>query len=280
MSHLKNEEIFLLRDYIYEKTGMYFPGSKRYFFERRFARRLQELNIDSYSTYLQFLQNENGGAQEFGRLIQEITINETSFFRNASQFKAMVNLMIPEIMNNKKKQGENRLRIWSAGCSSGEETYTIALFLTEKYGEKLGKWQVEILGTDIDPAVIETAKTGVYAEYRLRNVPTDIRNRFFTSTRSGFAVTEDIKRMVGFRVSNLNDNRDMIMMRNFDIIFCRNVLIYFNAASKKRVVENFYKSLLPHGFLILGHSESLFGVTKNFKLIHFPGGMAHKKVTE
>ncbi len=272
-----NDEVLLVRDYIYETSGMYFPDSKRYFFESRFAHRLQELKLDSYHAYLRFLCTNSEGPKEYSRLIQEITINETSFFRNAAQFRAMVDLIVPEILKMKQKQGTNRLRIWSAGCSSGEEPYTIALFLLEYLKDKIRNWQVEILGTDIDPSVIEAAKRGIYTEYRLRNVPAEIRKRFFNTNHNGFAVNDNLKRLVNFRVSNLNNKRDNIPMRNFDIIFCRNVLIYFNTVSKKRVVENFCESLVNHGFFLLGHSESLFDVTEKFKLVHFPGGMAYKK---
>ncbi len=272
------DDVFRLRDYLYETTGMYFPDSKRYFFENRFARRLQALKLDSFYAYLHFLKNHPARRSEFDRLVQEITINETSFFRNDSQFKALTDLIIPDVVSIKQKIGNRLLKIWSAGCSSGEEPYTLAISILDQIDSLLKNWQVDIIGTDINAAIIEKAKSGRYSEYTLRNVPPEIRKRYFKHEQRFITIADEVKKLVRFEISNLNDDISMVFMKKFDIIFCRNVLIYFDTQSKKRVIEHFYNNLTDHGYLFLGHSESLFGITEKFKLIHFPGGMAYKKV--
>jgi chemotaxis protein methyltransferase CheR len=269
--------VLLLRDYIYETTGMYFPDSKRYYFENRINRRLNELELNSHKEYLHYLRSNLSNGAEFGKLIQEITINETSFYRVEAHFKALVNVIVPEIIKIKQNNALKLLRIWSAGCSSGEEPYSIALFILENLAHLLKDWKIKIVGTDIDPNVIKTAAQGKYSDYTLRNVPEKIRSKYFSPNHNGSVISDALKKNVQFEITNLNETQAMARMKNFDIIFCRNVLIYFNAQSKKRVLDHFYNSLLQHGYLFLGHSESLFGVTDKFKLIHFSGGMAYKK---
>lgn len=271
------DDIFLLRDYIYETTGMYFPDSKKYYFENRINRRLEELEINSYKLYLNYLRSNSSNGLEFSKLIQEITINETSFFRSLAQFKALVKVIVPEIVKSKNRYALKQIRIWSAGCSSGEEAYSIALFLSNNLLHLLKDWKIEIFGTDIDTNVIKTATIGKYSDYSLRNISEEIRQKYFHINHNGFFVNDNIKKLVQFKVGNLNETQSMIRMKNFDIVFCRNVLIYFNAQSKKRVLDHFYDSLQQHSYLFLGQSESLFGVTDKFKLIHFSGGMAYKK---
>ena len=274
-----NDDLFLLRDYVYETTGIYFPDNKRYFFEKRFDRRLQELKINSYRSYLNFLRGNSGGSKEFNSLVQEITINETSFFRNNSQFGAMIDIMIPEIMKIKQKNNFKELKIWCAGCSSGDEPYTAAIFLLDKLRNKFKGWKIKIIGTDIDISIIEVAKRGIYSDYSLRNVPLRIRKLYFNKVnKNRFSINEDVQNLVRFETSNLNDDFSMLFLKGFDIIFCRNVLIYFNTQSKKRVLEHLHNNLLKFGYLFLGHSESLFGITDKFKLVHFSGGIAYKKV--
>jgi len=272
------DDVLKLRDYLYETTGMYFPDSKRYFFESRFARRLQALRLNSFQEYLRYLMTDPGREEEFRRLVQEVTINETSFFRNVPQLRALTGLVLPEIMAIKKKLHFKKLRIWSAGCSSGEEAYTIAMMILDAFPSLLSEWQLEIVGTDINEEMIQKAKEGIYGEYTMRNVPPSFRKRYFTKENRGYRVSAELRKLVHFAVFNLMDDLAMVFLKKFDVIFCRNVLIYFDTNSKKRVVEHFYNNLQDYGYLFLGHSESLFGISNKFKLIHFPGGMAYKKV--
>ena len=274
------DDVLRLRDYLYETTGMFFPDSKRYFFEARFARRLQALRMNSYREYLQYLLTHPRREEELRRLIQEVTINETSFFRNMPQLKALVELVLPEIMAIKEKLRFRQLRIWSAGCSTGEEAYTIAMMVLDAFPGLTREWKLEIIGTDINEEVIQKARKGVYGPYTMRNVPPSFRQRYFRRSETGMEVVEEVKRWVRFEVFNLMDDVAMVFLKKFDVIFCRNVLIYFDTNSKRKVVEHFYNNLLDHGYLFLGHSESLFGISDKFKLVHFPGGMAYKKVVE
>jgi chemotaxis protein methyltransferase CheR len=271
------DDVLRLRDYIYRTTGMYFPDSKRYFFETRFARRLQALKLNSFREYFEFLQREPEGKKEFRELIQEITINETSFFRNLPQLKALVDLVLPDIMKHKEQLNFYSIRIWSAGCSSGEEPYTIAMLIHDRYPDLHKKWKLEILGTDINEKMIEKAIAGEYSEYTMRNIPPRFRNRYFSRNERGYYIAPELKRMVRFEVANLMDDVQMVFLKKFDVIFCRNVLIYFDTSSKKKVIEHFYNNLLDPGYLFLGHSESLYGITDKFQLVHVPGGMIYKK---
>ncbi len=274
------DDVLKLRDYLYETTGMYFPDSKRYFFESRFARRLQALRLNSFREYLQFLMENPRREEEFLRLVQEVTINETSFFRNLPQLRALTELVLPEITEIKEKLKFKQIRIWSAGCSSGEEPYTIAMMILESFPLIEREWRLEIVGTDINGEMIQQAKEGLYGEYTMRNVPPAFRKCYFRKESSGYRIRETVKKFVRFEILNLMDDLSMVFLKKFDVIFCRNVLIYFDTNSKKKVVEHFYNNLLDHGYLFLGHSESLFGISDKFKLIHFPGGMAYKKVKD
>lgn len=272
------EDILKLRDLVYEETGMYFPDEKQYYFESRFARRMQSLGITSFLSYYQYLRNKDRRNEELNKLISELTINETSFFRNQPQFSALQSLIIPEIIKAREGLVLKRLRIWSAGCSSGEEVYTIAMILNEMSSGPLKGWNLEVLGTDIDSRVLKKAQEGIYPEYPIRNMPDYYRNKYIEHNEKGYKTNKCLKKYVKFQPLNLNDDLAMVFMKGFDVIFCRNVLIYFDLDSKKRVIQHFFNSLTLGGYLFIGFSESLFGINDRFKLCHFPGGMVYQKV--
>jgi chemotaxis protein methyltransferase CheR len=271
-------DILKLRDLIYAETGMYFPNEKQYYFENRFLRRMEALGISNFTDYHQFLKNENGSREELNRLISEMTINETSFFRNMPQFTALQNLVIPELAKTREGSVLKRLKIWSAGCSSGEEVYTIAMILNEMGAGLLKGWYLEVQGTDIDSVVLQKAQEGIYREYSTKNMPDEFKNKYFQETSDGHVIDQAVKKMVRFKKLNLNDDMSMIFMKGYDVIFCRNVLIYFDIESKKRVIQHFFNNLAMGGYLFIGFSESLFQISDRFKLIHYPGGMVYQKV--
>jgi len=274
----ESRSIWQIRDYIYKASGMYFPEHRRFFLESRCKRRMEALGIQSFEEYYRYLTRPDVRRQELQALLNEVTINETSFFRNQPQFDALRHIFLPEIANRKGSIGFKRLKIWSAGCSSGEEPYSIAIVVHELKATLLQGWQIQILGTDINQTVLDKARQGIYTRYSFRNTPPHMISRYFKNLGDGrFELDPAIRRMVEFKNMNLIDEMAILFMKGFDIIFCRNVLIYFDLAAKKHTIQHFYNALLDEGLLFIGHSESLFGVNDQFKMVHFPGGMAYKK---
>jgi chemotaxis protein methyltransferase CheR len=179
------------------------------------------------------------------------------------------------------KLGLKKLRIWSAGCSTGEEPYTLAMFLNEEREKRYPQWNFEVLATDLNDRSLETAKAGVYGSYALRNTPEEYKSRYFVAAEAGkLRVKDELKAKIAFSRLNLNDDARMLFMKNLDIILCCNVLIYFDQASKRRVVQHFHSGLLNGGYFFLGHAESLYQVNDQFHLIHLPRTTVYWKSAE
>lgn len=265
-----------LRDYIYNLCGIYFDFSKKYFVESKFNRRMEAVGITTYSEYYQFLQTVRG-AGEIRFLLDEITTNETCFFRHPQQLNVLETSLIPEIVAVKSKIGFRKLRIWSAASSTGEEAYTIAIVILEKLKHLLKDWIIEIVGTDINETVISQAKEGVFDSYSVRNMPEIYKRKYFREENGKFILAPEVKKLATFNHLNLHSDAKMLFMKGFDIILCANVLIYFDAASKAKVVQHFYNNLQPYGYFFVGQSESLSGVSDRFTPVPFPGGFAYKK---
>lgn len=260
-----------LRKFIYEHTGIFFADSKKYLMESRVSRRLAALRIQDFAQYLSYLSN-GGASDELTHLINSITINETFFFRNEPQLKALETTIVPEIIKRKTK-----VRIWSAACSTGEEPYTIAMIIHDKLMTRYPSINFEIVGTDINTAVIETARRGIYRDYSIKNVPMYYQQKYFTIDGEKYILSRDILEMVQFKNINLFDRQAMKGMTGFDIIIAANVLIYFDFNSKQSVVASFYDSLNSGGFLLLGFSETLYGISQAFKPVHFDKAIAYRK---
>ncbi len=270
-----SEELFVqLRDLIYERSGMFFNDGKKYLLESRVENRLKALGLEKFEDYYYLLKYSPDGEKEFRALFDEITINETSFYRNPPQMEVFKNHLLPEVINSKKIK---QLKLWSAGCSTGEEPYTLAILILEVLGFRISQWFVDILGVDISQAVLEKAKKGEYGEYTLRNMPPELVGKYFVKEGPIYRIKDEVKRLVRFEMMNLSDQSQMRKIRGMDFIFCRNVLIYFDIEARKRVVASFYDSLNPGGYLFIGHSESLHGISRAFKLIHFPKVIVYKK---
>ncbi len=273
---ISDKDFELLRDFIYNICGMYFHISKKYFLESRLARRMDATGVKTHADYYLLLKSPRG-TEELKYLMDEITTNETYFFRNVPQLNAMENKLLPEIVEAKNKMGFRKLRIWSAASSSGEEAYTMAMILLEKRATLLKDWIIEIVGTDINETVVAQAKEGVYNAYSVRNIPDMYKRKYIREDNGKFILAPEVKKFVTFNKLNLYDDSKMIFMKSFDFIFCANVLIYFDTASKSKVVQHFYNNLQPYGYFFVGQSESLHGVNDKFKTVHFPGGFAYKK---
>ncbi len=273
---ISDKDFELLRDFIYNLCGMYFHTTKKYFLESRLTKRMEATGTKSAMDYYALLKSPRG-SEELRFLLDEVTTNETYFFRCVPQLNAIETKFLPEIIEAKSKMGFRKLRIWSAASSSGEEAYTLAMILQEKRATILKDWIIEIIGTDINETVIAQAKEGVYNAYSVRNVPDIYKKKYFREEGGKFILSPELKKFVTFNKMNLYDDTKMVFMKSFDFIFCANVLIYFDLASKSKVVQHFYNNLQPYGYFFVGQSESLHGVNDKFKTIHFPGGFGYKK---
>lgn len=268
-----------LRDYIYAKSGIFFSESKQYFLENRLSKRISELNLKTYGDYLSLLQGIQGPT-ELKRLFIEITTNETSFWRNPPQIEAFQNIVLPEAARQARDRGQTRLRIWSAACSSGEEPYTLAMICHELRDTVLRGFAVEILATDISEKVLAQAQDGVYNSYTLRNLsPEQLQRHFIPLGKDLFQLKPEVQRHTSLRNFNLVDYAAYRQLGTFDIIFCRNVLIYFDEAVKAQVLQGFHGQLQPKAYLLVGHSESIHAFNTGFELLHFSKAMGYRKRT-
>lgn len=272
---MSDDEFSLLRDCIYDHCGIYFESDSKYILEKRLSRRLTDLNLLSYYDYYHYLKYNRNKDQELMDIMDVLTTNETYFFRESFQLKAFTDEIIPELVKMKSAHGSRSLRIWSAGCSTGEEPYTIAMLLSGI--PELRGWNIEIIGTDISQRVLQHARRAVYGKASFRTTEDQYLQRFFVPQEDGYRINDSIRKLVTISHLNLFDTGRMIMLGKMDIIFCRNVIIYFDRAAKKRVVESFHNALYDGGFLLLGHSESLMNVTTLFTLRHFKNDMIYQK---
>lgn len=272
---MTDEEFLLLRDLIYNYSGLYFAEENRYLLERRLSPRLSHHQLSTFQDYYYYLKYDVSREQELSDIMDLLTTNETYFFRESFQLKAFTEEIIPELIRSKSATGDKTLRIWSAGCSTGEEPYTIAMLLLEI--PALAGWKIEIIGTDISQRVLHHARKGVYGNSSFRVTEPIFRNRYFHEQDGGFRITDRIREIVTFSRLNLYDSSRFLFLGKMDIVFCRNVIIYFDILSKKRVIEHFFSTLHPGGFLLLGHSESLMNITTAFKLRHFKNDMVYEK---
>ena len=272
---MSDEEFHLLRDCVYSHCGIFFDNDSKYLLEKRLARRLTALNLPSYRDYYHYLKYNRKKDQELMDIMDILTTNETYFFRESFQLKAFTDEIIPELITAKHSSGNHSLRIWSAGCSTGEEAYTIAMLLhgiTELRG-----WKIEIIGTDISQRVLQHARRAIYGKSSFRATDEQYVKRFFVEQDDGLKVCDEIRNLVTISHLNLFDTNRMVMLGKMDLIFCRNVIIYFDIAAKKRVVESYFNSLCDGGYLLLGHSESLMNITTLFTLRHFKNDMIYQK---
>lgn len=272
---MSDDEFLLLRDCIYEHCGMYFDKDSKYILEKRLFNRLTDLNLPSFYEYYHYLKYNRNKEQELMDIMDVLTTNETYFFRESFQLKAFSDEIIPELIKNKTARGNRSLRIWSAGCSTGEEPYTIAMILSTI--PKLAGWKIEIIGTDISQKVLQQARRAVYGKSSFRATEESDLKRFFHQQEDGYKVNDSIRELVTISHLNLFDTQRLNMLGKVDLIFCRNVIIYFDQAAKKRVIESFHSALYDGGFLLLGHSESLMNITTMFTLRHFKNDMIYQK---
>ncbi|HEX7153311.1 MAG TPA: protein-glutamate O-methyltransferase CheR [Thermoanaerobaculia bacterium] len=268
------DDVFrLLRDQIYKRTGMWFADSSKYLLQKRLSPRARELNFDSFQKYFYFLQYDPRAESEFDQIYDLVTTNETYFFREPAQLTAFVEEIIPDILSRKSVK---KIRIWSAGCSSGEEPYSIAMLLQEAGWYEHATF--EIFASDINQQVLSKARKGIYRESAFRATNATLREKYFLRESEGaWKVRDEVRNRVSFGRLNLYDEARVSLLGHLDIILCRNVIIYFDDASKRVVVSNFYNRLIDGGYLLLGHSESLISLSTQFKLKHLKHDMVYQK---
>ncbi|MGB0766404.1 MAG: CheR family methyltransferase [Phycisphaeraceae bacterium] len=264
-----------LRNIIYDRSGIHFQDTKKYVLESRLTRRIEELEFDTFDQYLMYLTTGPYQTEEFQEMFNRITINETSFFRNEPQLKTFEERILPELLEARK--ATKTLRIWSAACSSGEEPYTLAIQIYRSLGLRLADWRIEILGTDISEKVLNIAREGKYHRYAIRGTSDAVVSRFFKEEDKHYLLNSDIMSMVHFEKLNLKDVFAARRFGTFDLIMCRNVMIYFDDEMKTKVVKMFENQLADDGTLYIGHSESLRNLDTGFVQMDLPQAFAYRK---
>jgi len=269
------DDVFrLLRDQIYKRSGIWFNDASKYLLQKRLSPRARELNFDSFQKYFYFLQYDPRADAEFDQIFDLVTTNETYFFREPQQLQAFIEEIIPDVLSRKSVK---KVRIWSAGCSSGEEPYSIAILLQEAGWYEHAAF--EIFASDINQQVLSKARKGQYRENAFRATDSKLREKYFTreADNNSWRVSDEIRNRISFGRLNLYDEARVSLLGHLDVVFCRNVIIYFDDSSKKVVVNNFYNRLVDGGYLLLGHSESLISLSAQFKLRHLKNDMVYQR---
>jgi len=274
---LSDETFVMLRDFIYSKTGIFFPEKKKYLLEGRLTKRLQVLKLGYFEDYLHLLKYGQQKECEFEFLCNIVTINETFFFRNDAQIDAFQQKFAEEVIETKKAYNNRTLRIWSAACSSGEEPYSLAMLYLEHLKPRYPELRIEIIGTDINTAMLDMAQKAEYNQYAIRSTPKQYLNKYFDQSNGVYRLRQEVKDLVRFEYINLIDREKMRRMMHFDFIFCANVLIYFDEKAKIQVVGDLFDSLNRGGYLFIGFSEMLHRISTAFKLVSIPKTTAYKK---
>ncbi len=260
---LDDEEYDFLRRLVYKNTGLAFDADKRQLFESRVRKRLEVIGMTA-AEYVRFLLSAESDS-ELRQLVDLLTVNETYFFRDLPQLDVFARQVLPEIYEQKVDSPTEKIRIWSAGCSIGCEAYTLAIIVLE-YFRGRRPVPVEIVGTDISLSALEVARKGLYTDREVRGMAKSLLERYMVRGQDYWTPREELKRIVRFRYGNLLDAEDNRLMRGFDAIFCRNVLIYFDEDSRRRAAQVLYDALREGGYVFLGHAESMSRISSLFRL--------------
>lgn len=283
-------ELKLLQTLVYQECGMYFDERRAHFLQDRLARRMKATGLDTFYSYYRLLTSREGKV-ELSSLLEHLTVNETSFFRNKPQLELFQKVVLEEILRRKQERRDWSLRIWSAGCSTGQEPYTIAMMVADALAYYYLRnplpfdmpspkplipppWRVEIMASDINYSVLRAAQEGSYSEAHMEAVDYVYRLRYFDKVNDRYIIKKGLRELVQFDFHNLK--AEFLPQRN-DVIFCRNVMIYFDEAEQKRLISKFYRCLNTEGYLFVGHAESLFGLTDRFRMIHQNNGTAYQR---
>jgi chemotaxis protein methyltransferase CheR len=271
--HVTPEEIRRLCDFLYRRTGMSFADNKRYYIDRRLSERIAATRSSSFQSYFAFLRSD--AEHEIEHLVNAFTVNETYFYREEHQLRCMTSNLLDNIVRG-KKSGDS-IRIWSIPCSTGEEPYSIAVWLMENWSQ-VDSYNIEIVGSDIDTRALQAATEGLYGDRALMRLPADVITRYFQPlTENSYRIDPGLRDSVQFTRANLIDPQEMRRYRGFDIVFCRNVLIYFDDSSRRIAAENLYDCLQPGGYICLGHSETMSRISPLFRVCRFADAIVYQK---
>lgn len=271
------EEFAKLCEFFYRRTGIVFSEKKRYFVARRVQERIATTRSSSFRDYFGLLRFQASG-EEFQQLVNLLTVNETYFFREDYQFEALTRGMLPELASARKPG--DRLKIWSLPCSTGEEPYSIAMQVLENWPQ-CDQYEIQIFASDIDSRVLGDAVRGVYGERSLQRVGPALRAKYFEKIKADeYRLRDEIRESVDFSTVNVVDRVQMAAFRGFDVIFCRNLLIYFDDLGRRETVETLFECLAPGGFICLGHSENMSRMSSLFRPRKFADTIVHQKPTD
>ncbi|GHC90655.1 CheR family methyltransferase [Novosphingobium pokkalii] len=269
------EDVVVFCDFFYKKTGISMDASRRYFIDKRLEDRMAANDCNSFREYLSLVKFQPGGA-EMQALINEMTVNETYFFREDYQFACLTRRMLDEIADRKDPR-RDRIRIWSIPCSTGEEPYSIAISILEDW-PRASDFDIEIIASDIDTRALARAREGIYQARALHRVSPRIRDTYFRKLDGeNWQVVPSLRESIDFGVINVSSPTQMARMRGIDVIFCRNLLIYFDDLSRRQTAEHFFDALNPGGFVALGHSESMSRISNIFVPRKFPEALVHQR---
>jgi chemotaxis protein methyltransferase CheR len=263
-------------EFFYRKTGISFEPSKRYFVDKRIVERIEATGSENFRSYFTMMRFQASG-EELQALTNIMTINETYFLREEYQFQCLVSSILPEIVSRKTDAGP--IRIWCIPSSSGEEPYSIAMYLLENWPE-INTRDVEIIASDIDTLILQKARTGLFPAHSLQHVPESWRMKYFTRKGEDYQICEELRNAVEFTRVNLAESAETRPYRDFDVIFCRNLLIYFDDISRREAAATFYDVLKPGGYICLGHSESMSRISSLYKVRKFPEAIVYQKPLE
>ena len=270
---LRPNEFRLLRDLVNAHAGLHFDDEALVLFDRRLADRLATLQLSGYDEYYKYLRFNVRGQNELDEVLERVTTNETYFFRQEYQLRAFKNEILPRVYES--NSARRRLAIWSAGCSTGEEVYTLAMLIHES--DLFEGWDVRVVGSDICKQNVTFARRGIYRGGAFRTTPLEYRRSYFIEAEDGFHVVDKIRKMCYFGRLNLLDTGKAAIVGRVDVVVCRNVLIYLDVRSRRKVIDSLYERLVPGGILLLGHSESLLNVTTAFELVHLSEDLVYRK---
>ncbi|HVF90176.1 MAG TPA: protein-glutamate O-methyltransferase CheR [Blastocatellia bacterium] len=269
---ISDGEYRLLRELVYEECGFNLGTEKRAFLESRIRRRMEQLGLSNAGDYYFLVKHSSRRRDELAAFLDSLMICETSFFRNSPQFTLLRERVLPDLVRRKEKAGSRMIRVWSAGCSTGQEPYSALMTMLEAVPEP-DSWSLRVYASDLSFTALERARGGTYSRDQLKGVDAALLAKYFEPGEGSLVISRSVKRRVVFRHENLKQDGGL---RDLDIIFCRNVMIYFDAKEQKRLVNKFADCLTPGGYLFVGHAESLQGVSDRFSMIHSNKGIAYR----
>jgi chemotaxis protein methyltransferase CheR len=272
---LSDEEYNEISEFIRNYCGINYDNNSKFILEKRLIPRLEFHHLTTFKEYLLYIKYDSKREEELNTIADILTTNETYFFREDYQLRAFKDEILPELKNRKDKVFKNEIRIWSAGCSTGEEPYTIAMIILES--GLLNDTHIEIFASDISQRVLQVARKGIYSKSSFRATEELYIKKYFEMIDGKYRIKDDVKRLVNFGHLNLIDTQRIKLLKPMDVIFCRNVIIYFDLESKKKVIDNFYEAMNDGGYLLLGHAESLMNVSARFQLCHLKNDLVYQK---